>query len=103
MDTNAFYRDIYQIVAQIPAGSVVTYGQLARLAGYPGYARLAGRALAHAPAGQRLPCHRVVDSRGRTTPGWDRQRELLEKEGVTFTAGGYVNLARHHWKEITDR
>ena len=55
-----FDAEVYSVVAQIPAGRVTTYGQIARLIGMPGYARRVGHALAAAPAG--LPCHRVVNS-----------------------------------------
>ena len=44
------------------------------------------------------PCHRVVNAAGRLVPGWARQRELLEGEGVTFTPSGHVNLQRHLWE-----
>ena len=84
-----FDAEIYDIVRQIPPGRVVTYGQLARLA---------GRALANAPEG--LPCHRVVNSSGRLAPGWPAQRELLEREGVTFRRNGCVDLSKHLWEEI---
>ena len=57
-----FDAEVYSVVAQIPAGRVTTYGQIARLIGMPGYARRVGHALAAAPAG--LPCHRVVNSAG---------------------------------------
>lgn len=87
-----FDAEVYDIVAQIPAGRVATYGQLARLVGMPGYARRVGRALAAAPEG--LPCHRVVNAAGRTAPGWTQQRELLEAEGVRFRPGGCVDLAQ---------
>lgn len=93
-----FDAEIYDLVAQIPTGCVTTYGRLARLVGMPGYARRAGRALAKAPAA--LPCHRVVDGTGRTVPGWTRQRELLEAEGVRFKANGRVDLERFGWKII---
>ena len=86
-----FDAEIWSIVAQIPAGRIATYGQLARLAGIPGYARRVGRAMAAAPEG--LPCHRVVNSQGRTAPGWTRQRELLEAEGVRFRRNGCADLA----------
>ena len=86
-----FDAEIWSIVAQIPAGRIATYGQLARLAGMPGYARRVGRAMAAAPEG--LPCHRVVNSQGRTAPGWARQRELLEAEGVRFRRNGCADLA----------
>ncbi|MEI3544184.1 MAG: methylated-DNA--[protein]-cysteine S-methyltransferase [Alistipes communis] len=93
-----FDAEIYDIVRQIPPGRVVTYGQLARLAQRPRWARRAGRALANAPEG--LPCHRVVNSSGRLAPGWLAQRELLEHEGVTFRRNGCVDLSKHLWEEI---
>ena len=93
-----FAAEIYDIVRQIPQGSVVTYGQLARLAQRPQWARKTGRALAHAP--EELPCHRVVNSSGRLAPGWAAQRELLEREGVTFRKNGCVDLSKHLWEEV---
>lgn len=90
-----FDEEIYAVVQQIPTGAVATYGGIARLAGYPAHARLAGLALARAPEG--IPCHRVVTSDGRTVPGWSAQRRLLEAEGVTFRPGGRIDLARCRW------
>lgn len=90
-----FDTEVYQIVAQIPAGRVITYGQIARLVGWPGQARRVGRAMALAPEG--LPCHRVVNAAGRTVPGWTDQRELLEAEGVRLRPNGCVDLARAAW------
>ena len=84
-----FDAEVYAVVAEIPAGKVVSYKQIARRV---------GRALAEAPAG--LPCHRVVNSAGRTVPGWTRQRELLEAEGVRFKANGCADLARCGWEEV---
>ena len=86
-----FDAEIWSVVAEIPAGRVATYGQLARLAGMPGYARRVGRAMAAAPAG--IPSHRVVNAAGRTVPGWTAQRELLEAEGIRFRRNGCVDLA----------
>ncbi|WP_196011326.1 MGMT family protein [Alistipes onderdonkii] len=94
----AFDDEVYAVVAQIPAGKIVSYKQIARLIGMPDHARHVGRAMASAPAG--LPCHRVVNSAGRTAPGWPRQRELLEKEGVRFKANGCADIARFMWEEI---
>ena len=93
-----FDAEIWSVVAEIPAGRVATYGQLARLIGMPDHARRVGRAMASAPAG--LPCHRVVNSAGRTAPGWPQQRELLEKEGVRFKANGCADVVRFMWEEI---
>ena len=93
-----FDAEVYSVVAQIPAGRVTTYGQIARLIGMPGYARRVGHALAAAPAG--LPCHRVVNKTGTLAPGFafggqERQRDMLETEGVTFLADGRIDMARH--------
>ena len=102
-----FDAEVYSVVAQIPAGRVTTYGQIARLlgrpqnsrlVGMPGYARRVGHALAAAPAG--LPCHRVVNSAGRTAPHWTEQRPMLEAEGVRFRKNGCVDLTRSGWKEV---
>ena len=58
---------VYAIVAQIPRGRVLTYGEIAQLAGYPNHSRLVGRFMLDAPDGQ-LPCHRVVSALPPTTP-----------------------------------
>ena len=94
----AFDDEVYAVVAQIPAGKIVSYQQIARLIGMPDHARRVGRAMASAPA--ELPCHRVVNSAGRTAPGWPQQRELLEKEGVRFKANGCADVVRFMWEEI---
>ncbi len=94
-----FAAEVYEIVRQIPAGRVITYGHIARLLGLPGYARHVGRALAQAPAGEGVPCHRVVSGRGQTAPGWTQQRALLEAEGVRFRANGCADLACSGWRE----
>lgn len=91
------FSEFYAIVAQIPPGRVATYGQIARMAGHPRAARMVGWALAVCPTELGLPCHRVVNREGRTAPGWEEQRLLLEAEGVTFGPDGHVNLAVHLW------
>lgn len=96
MDYPALRERIYALVRDIPAGHVVTYGQLAMMVGAPGNARLVGRAMSEAPP--RLPCHRVVASGGRLVPGWTEQQRLLEAEGVSFTPGGKARVAVHQWR-----
>ena len=92
-----FYEEVYDIVAKIPVSRVLTYGLLARLAGKPQYSRLAGQALAQVPDDLSLPCHRVVNSQGRTAPHWTEQRRLLENEGITFKVNGCVDLHKNLW------
>ncbi len=93
---SAAFEKIWALARQCPAGRVVTYGQLARLAGNPRWARVAGYAMHGCPGD--VPWHRVVDRRGRLCPGLEeRQRQLLEGEGVAFTQEGYVELRRFSW------
>lgn len=92
---SGFDEEVYTVVAEIPAGRVATYGQIARLVGFPGHARRVGRAMAAAPEG--LPCHRVVNAAGRTAPGWPAQRQLLEREGVVFRRNGCADLTVSGW------
>lgn len=96
-DRAAFYREIHDIVVQIPAGKVLTYGSIARLAGYPQHARAVGQALRAAPSELDLPCHRVVNHAGGVAPGWPEQRELLQAEGISFTRSGHVDMKCHLW------
>ncbi len=66
-------------------GDVLTYGQLARMAGRPGAARAVGRIMAESHG---LPWWRVVTARGRLVPGAEeRQAELLAAEGVALEGG----------------
>jgi methylated-DNA-protein-cysteine methyltransferase-like protein len=91
-------------VARIPRGRVATYGQVARLAGLPGQARLIGYALAALREGSRLPWHRVVNARGRISarrsggPEAAIQRALLERERVRFGANGEIRLEKYRWR-----
>ena len=61
---SAFER-IYQIVRQIPRGTVATYGQIAALAGNRRWARVVGYALHANPDPDGIPCYRVVNREGR--------------------------------------
>ena len=97
------FDKIYDVVRQIPKGCVATYGTVALLAGNPRWSRVVGYALHRNPAPGVIPCHRVVDRNGRVADafafgGGDAQRELLEREGVTFDIDGCVDLARFAWK-----
>ena len=99
--TLQFANDVYEIVAAIPSGRVLTYGRVATLAGYPNHARLVGHVMRGATASLGLPCHRVVGSDGHTAPCWPRQRYLLEQEGVQFKANGNVDLKAALWDVMT--
>ena len=93
-----FASDVYNLINAIPEGKVLTYGAIATLLGRPGNSRLVGKILSDAPAGVRA--HRVVNAAGRTAPGWDGQRGLLEGEGVAFRENGTVDLKHHIFNKI---
>jgi methylated-DNA-protein-cysteine methyltransferase-like protein len=97
------YRRIYAAVKKIPKGKVVTYGQIAVLAGMPRAARQVGYALHALPHGSRVPWHRVVNHQGRislrSSGGHDQwQRVLLEEEGVEFDTANRIALSRFQWR-----
>ncbi|WP_084128455.1 MGMT family protein [Cellvibrio mixtus] len=78
---------IYLALMNIPEGKVIAYGQLAKLAGLPGNARLAGKVLSGLPNNTELPWHRVINSQGKISlpegsPGHAEQKRRLEAEGV---------------------
>lgn len=101
-DTFLFSKEVYEIVAQIPVGKVLTYGMIARLIGCPQNARLVGTAMKNAPQELYLPTWRVVNSQGRTVPMWAEQRELLEAEGVLFKNNGLVDVEHFLWKPFEE-
>ena len=91
---------IFAVIRRIPRGHVASYGQIARLAGLPGRARLVGRALAETPAeAGPLPWHRVINAQGRISltgaPGRE-QRKRLRAEGIVVR-GDRIDLRRHAW------
>jgi methylated-DNA-protein-cysteine methyltransferase-like protein len=100
---DCFFRKVHRIVALIPAGTVMTYGQIAAMAGNTRASRAVGYALRALPEGTDIPWHRVVNSRGeisfrKTLQGDDDrvlQRILLESEGVIFNELSRVDLEKY--------
>jgi methylated-DNA-[protein]-cysteine S-methyltransferase len=82
-----FYGDCVRVLRSIPRGEVVTYGELASLAGFPGAARAAGTFCGRCALSPFVPTHRVVGSNGIGSYGdlgVDYKRRLLALEGVTL-------------------
>jgi len=92
-----FAEQVYDLVAQIPEGTVVSYGQIARMLGSPRAARQVGWAMSNCP--EHLPWQRVVMSDGSIAGGGHAamRRAILEEEGVTFLPSGRVDMARCGW------
>jgi methylated-DNA-protein-cysteine methyltransferase-like protein len=91
-----FFQQVYELVKKVPAGRVVTYGQIAKALGTRD-ARKVGWALHGNKEENHVPCHRVVNSAGRLAPNFAfdgpmEQRKRLEAEGVEFDDKGNVNL-----------
>jgi methylated-DNA-protein-cysteine methyltransferase-like protein len=89
---NPAFQEIWAVVGAIPRGSVSTYGAVARAAGLPGRARMAGRALRESPKEMKLPWHRVVGAGGRivfprTSLAHREQSRRLRAEGVIVKEG----------------
>lgn len=102
--TPLFHRLVYRVVRRIPRGKVVTYGQVAAILGHPRAARAVGTALRQLPAvlHRTVPWQRVVNASGRISHRGDivrpdRQRGLLEAEGVEFDRSGRIDLRRLRW------
>jgi methylated-DNA-protein-cysteine methyltransferase-like protein len=99
-DRENAWKKVYELVRRIPAGRVMTYGQIAMLI-EPLSARAVGWAMNSCPDG--VPWHRVVNSRGSCST--DRlphlptglQQALLEEEGVEFRENGTIHLPKYLW------
>ena len=90
--------EILSAVAEIPAGRVASYGQVARLIGREKNARLVGKVLSMSEYYGDYPCHRVVNHAGRLAPGFLEQRGLLLEEGVAFRDNGCVDMRACQWE-----
>lgn len=102
-----WYKNVWKVVSEIPSGHVLTYGEVARLAGLPTAARRVSQALRRAPRGLDLPWHRVINSQGKISfpedsSGWVRQKNKLEEEGVVFLKGK-INLDQFGYRGAVDR
>ena len=96
---------VFALVRACPAGRVTTYGWLAKAVGYPRGARMVGWFMNETPEG--VPAQRVINSKGELSGSWafgspDLMRQLLENEGIVFSADGRVDLKRYGWDPARD-
>ena len=104
-DSGNTFNLIYDVVRQIPRGTVATYGQVAALAGNKRWARVVGFALHVNPDPEGIPCYRVVNRRGEVSSafafgGKNRQIDLLEADGIPCP-DGVVDLKKYQWRRIS--
>ena len=87
-----FAQQVYDMLHHIPAGKVVSYGQIAHALGRPRAAREVGWAMRNCP--DNLPWQRVVMADGSIAAGMHgaARRALLQAEGVIFLPDGRVDM-----------
>jgi methylated-DNA-protein-cysteine methyltransferase-like protein len=100
MDTDMSLSElVYELVAQIPGGRVMTYGQIAALCGSPRAARIVGGIAHFGP--EELPWHRVVNKQGGLAGafpgGRSAQAQMLESEGVSVSRDYVVKVESLMW------
>jgi methylated-DNA-protein-cysteine methyltransferase-like protein len=103
----AYQATVWEIARQVPPGKVTTYGQIAAMIPPPGTltlkdyeafgARWVGGAMAACP--DDVPWQRVINAQGKISPrpGAERQRPLLEEEGVSFDERDKIDFDRYGW------
>ena len=103
----AYYKQVWNLVRQIPRGKVAAYGQIALMLPPPNGVefeaykafgpRWVGGAMANCP--DDVPWQRVINSQGKISErsGAERQRQLLEEEGIVFVKDK-VDLKKYGWK-----
>ncbi|MGG7620462.1 MGMT family protein [Bacillus coreaensis] len=97
-----FTKQIVMIIKNIPEGKVMTYGQIARLAGSPRAARQVVRILHSMSEKHRLPWHRVINDKGQISiqedSSYHDQVLSLQNEGVKVSEKGMVCLDKYQWQ-----
>lgn len=100
MSEPSFSEKVYDIVAGIPKGKLMTYGDIAGLAGHPYAARQVGGLAHFGPTD--LPWHRVVNRLGDCASGYyggkEGHRQALEAEGFEVKDFQVVNFEEHRWR-----
>ena len=109
----AYYEQVWNLVRQIPSGKVASYGQISLMLPPPNGVefeaykafgpRWVGGAMATCP--DDVPWQRVINSQGKISPrpgGAEKQRLLLEQEGVEFDAKDRVDFKKYGWKGLSD-
>ena len=95
-----FKERVYELVAQIPVGRVMTYGDIAALCGQAQASRIVGGLAHFGPTD--LPWHRVVNRMGDCASGYyggkEGHKTALEQEGVTIVDYRIVDFSERRWR-----
>jgi methylated-DNA-protein-cysteine methyltransferase-like protein len=102
-----FEARVKKAIKAIPHGKVATYAQIAALAGNHRAARQVVRVLHASSKKDRLPWHRVINSRGGISlargRGFEEQKRLLLNEGVAVSRLGRIDLEEFRWDPAAPR
>jgi methylated-DNA-protein-cysteine methyltransferase related protein len=94
-----FTEEVLVIIQRIPYGRVMSYGQVARLAGNSRGARQVARILHSMTEKYNLPWYRIINSKGKISIGNERyaaiQKEILMSEGVEVSEDGYIDTSKY--------
>jgi len=100
-ENSSFSQRIKALIKKIPRGKVATYGQIATYAGNPRASRLVVWVLNSFGEKDKLPWHRVINSKGRISlkpdQGYEIQKMLLQNEGIEFGKDDSIDLKRYLW------
>lgn len=96
-----FTEEVINIIKNIPEGKVMTYGQIARLAGSPRAARQVVRILHSMSKKHQLPWHRVINAKGQVVikdeATYQEQVLNLEIEDVELGVNKQIDLEKYQW------
>lgn len=96
-----FTKRVIEIIKEIPEGKVMSYGQIASIAGSKRGARQVSRILHSMSKKYELPWHRVLNKQGKIVikgeEGARTQRYMLEAEGVSVSESGTIDLRKYQY------
>jgi len=97
-----YSSEVIRLIKAIPSGKVATYGQIAYMTGLHPSVRRVVWILHSCSEKENLPWHRVVNRKGEISlkpgAGYERQKELLEQEGIVFGTNDRIDLDRFLWE-----
>ncbi|MFH1409895.1 MAG: MGMT family protein [Nanoarchaeota archaeon] len=91
-----FQQRVYDIISQIPEGSISTYGAIARAMNTKAY-QAVGQALNKNPFAPKVPCHRIVDSDGALggfASGAKAKIAILKEEGISVEDNQIIDFKK---------
>lgn len=97
-----FTSEVIRLIKDIPLGKVATYGQIAYMTGLHPSVRRVVWILHSCSEKEELPWHRVINRKGEISlkpgAGYEKQKELLEREGIVFDNKDRINLDQYLWE-----